>query len=327
MTQEHLTCSVGLGGINLSKDLTEVRFLLDMQIYGNSRFRDACSGAGLLNGDGLSLKQDPDPTSAAFTGSAVVQFQNKVLYWGLDRCDGRVDPKGKTWTGLTGSVGPGNTAPIDVTPALPAIGDALGNGGFQVYNQGAYSSVDMGYRYDSNKDKTVDETDAFAKISQQGCLLCSLTMAATGIGRPTTAWPQGLLAKDLTPIHVNNIAKEKNCYFSGGLNSKTLIPWLGMKVERYGPGYENAIPANPVNQIDGHFGAGGVVVAHVDYKNNSKHSHNSDGDHWILIRNTVSGGGLRHYDALDPSGGVLMGMSKNSASSHRRLRLLVQTTG
>lgn len=314
MSSQHLVGSVGLGGVNREADRSEVRFLLDMHLFSNTRLRGACAAEGLLDATG-SLIDDPDPIAAAMTGSAIVQFQKIVMRW--SRCDGLVEPRGLTWGGLTGSKGPGNAAPIDVTPALPTIGAALGNAGFKAFNQGAYSSTAMGYRWDSNKDKKVDETDAYATISQQGCLLCSLTMAATGIGRPTSAWPTGVLPRDLTPIHVNTIAKNNRCYFSGGLDSKELSPLLGMTIKRYGPGYEHTIPANPVDQIDGHFGAGGVVVAHVDYKNNSKHSHNSDGDHWILITNTVSGAGLRHYDAIDPSGGSVMGMSKNSASAHR----------
>ncbi|MEN8656701.1 MAG: hypothetical protein ABF313_01505, partial [Marivita sp.] len=60
MSMVHLTCSVGLGGINLSTDLSEVRFLLDMHIYGDSRFREECANAGLLAADGFSLMPDPD---------------------------------------------------------------------------------------------------------------------------------------------------------------------------------------------------------------------------------------------------------------------------
>ncbi|WP_439522109.1 hypothetical protein [Marivita sp.] len=309
MTQEHLTCSVGLGGINLSKDLTEVRFLLDMQIYGNSRFRDACSGAGLLNGDGLSLKQDPDPNAAAFTGSAVVQFQQKVMWWSLDRCDGRVDPRGKTWTALTAAVGAGGIAPVDVTPTLPAIGDALSNAGFKAYNQGSYKTQTLGYQ---NKGKDVT-------ISQEGCFLCTMTMAATGIGRPTSVWPAGVLAKDLTPVHANDIAKNNACYTTAGLNPFALAPLLGMKISRFGlEKGDSPLPANPVAHVDGHIGAGGVVAAHVDYKD--KHEGDfTKGDHWVLITNKASDSGFRDYDALDPSGGAKMGMSKNLAVNPREL--------
>jgi hypothetical protein len=190
MTSEHLTCSVGLGGVNLPTDLNEVRFLLDMHIFGNSQFRQYCAEAGLLGADGMSLKPDPDATSAAMTGSAVVRFQNKIMRWSTDRCDGRVDPRGKSWTALTGAVGGGNIAPTDVTSALPAIGAALSNAGFKAFNQGAYKTQTLGYK---NKGKDVT-------ISQEGCFLCTMTMAATGIGRPTSVWPSGVLANQLTPV-------------------------------------------------------------------------------------------------------------------------------
>lgn len=312
MPLEHLTCSVGLGGLNFPNDLREVRFLIDTHLFGNSRFRDACSSAGLLNIDGLTLQTDPDPTTAAMTGSAVVQFQNKIMRWATDRCDGRVDPKGKTWTALTGAVGGGNIAPTDVTSALPAIGDALSNVGFKAFNQGTYKTQTLGY-----KSKGKDVT-----ISQQGCFLCTMTMAATGIGRPTSVWPSGVLAKDLTPVHANDIAKNNQCYTPNGLNPFTLAPLLGMKIRRFGPNGANdgdePLPADPVAQVDGHIGSGGVVAAHVDYKD--KHSDDfTRGDHWVLITNKASDGAFRDYDALDPSGGATMGMSKNLAVNPREL--------
>lgn len=311
MSMVHLTCSVGLGGVNLPTDLHEVRFLLDMHIFGDSRFREHCANAGLLAADGFSLMPDPDPSSAAITGSAVVQFQNKTMFWTLERCDGRVDPRGKTWTALTGAVGPGNINPVDSGPVMNPIRDALGNAGFKAYNQGAYTSEKLGYQRDGN-----DVT-----IAQEGCFLCVLTMAATGIGRPTSSWPKGLLAKDLTPIHANKIAKDNNCYSSEGLNPFSLVPLLGMSIERFGAGrWDKPLPANPTDHAEGHIAAGGVVAAHVDYKD--KHSDKSLGDHWVLVTNKASGSGLHHFDAIDPSGGVWMGMSKNSAACMRDTDLL-----
>lgn len=135
MSMVHLTCSVGLGGFNLPTDLEEVRFLLDVHIFGDSRFREHCANAGLLTADGFSLMPDPDPNSAAITGSAVVQFQNKIMFWAFEKCDGRVDPRGKTWTALTGAVGPGNINPVDSGPVMNPIKDALGNAAFKAYNR------------------------------------------------------------------------------------------------------------------------------------------------------------------------------------------------
>ena len=316
MSMVHLTCSVGLGGVNLTADLEEVRFLLDMHIYGNSAFREHCSVAGLLAPDGTSLSPDPDPSSAAITGSAVVQFQNKLLWWSIEKCDGRVDPRGKTWTALTGAVGPGNINPVDSGPVMDPIRDALGNAAFKAYNQGAYKSEKLGYKRDGKE----------VSIAQEGCFLCVLTMAATGIGRPTSSWPKGLLAKNLTPIHANQIAKDNNCYSSYGLNPFTLSPLLGMSIERFGSGeWDKPLPANPTDHAEAHIAAGGVVAAHVDYKD--KHSDISLGDHWVLVTNKVSGTGLHHFDAIDPSGGVWMGMSKNSAACMRDTDLLTDWLG
>ena len=143
-----------------------------------------------------------------------------------------------------------------------------------------------------------------------------MTMAATGIGRPTSVWPSGVLANQLTPVHANDIAKNNQCYTSGGLNPFKLAPLLGMKIQRFVPNapkkWEQPLPADPVAHVDGHIGSGGVVAAHIDYKD--KHSDDfTRGDHWVLITNKASDGGFRDYDALDPSGGHTMGMSKNLA--------------
>ena len=316
MSDTQLTGSVGLGGMNLPADVVEVRFLLEMHIFSNVQLRDACWDAGLLDPTGLFLKEDPDIMSAAITGSAVVQFQHIILRWRLRSCDGRVDPgpRGKTWNKLTGALGPANTVAMDVAPAMPAISDALSNAGFKAYNQGAYKSETLGYKNKKGGDVT---------ISQQGCFLCVLTMAATGIGKITSAWPKGVLPKDLTPVHANRIAKKHNCYSSAGLNPFTLAPLLGMSIKRYGKGkWDTPLPANPTDHVDGHIGSGGVVAAHVDYKD--KHRDHSVGDHWILVTNKSSDSGLKHYDAIDPAGGVWMGMSKNGASNMRDNDFLIE---
>ena len=306
-----LKSSVGYGGQNLEADVKEVRMLLERHMLGNHMFRFALEEAELVGANGLH-------PGAGVVGPAAFIFQRKVMGYTEDFADGFVKYNNKTWKALAGQVGTDGITPVAADSVSAAVGDALGNvGAFMMFCQGDFTDK-LNHHYDSDKDGETTRQDAKATIASHGCCLCTLTMAATGIGRPTEHWPKNLVAKDLTPHIANKIVKDGGGYFLKGLSTFSVPGLFGMSVERYGPGYENEIGENAISLIDGHLAQGFPIAAHVDYKRVG-----SDGDHWILITNKTNDC-YRKYDAIDPASGTKMGLTPNSAANTRDLDLFLK---
>ncbi|MCK0149610.1 hypothetical protein MWU54_06225 [Marivita sp. S6314] len=297
-----IKASVGPGGVNNEADVKEVRMLIERHMMGNHVFNFEINEAGLARGNSLYPE-------IGVLESALVIFQQIVMGYTADFADGFVQARkrDKTWLALTGQVGSDGITPVALNSVSAAVGDALGNAGaFKMFCQGHFTEK-LGHRYDSNKDKKVTLEDRKASIASHGCCLCTLTMAATGIGRPQPFWPKNLLAKDLTPSIANKIVKDNGGYTMTGLHT-SLVPGLfGMTVKRYGGGgYENSIGPNAIALIDSHLAQGYPVAAHVDYKDRAR-GDDSAGDHWVLIVRK-NGGPIYQYETIDPASGTIMHM-------------------
>lgn len=300
-----LSASVGYGGVNIPKDVEEVRLLIERHMMTNIMFNYELEGGELTMAGSLL-------PGVGILSSAIHVFQKTVMRKPDSWADGLVARKGQTWTALSGQIGSAYVLPTFVETVAPQVGASLGNvGNFQKFRQGA-NTARMEHRTDTNGDGVTDKNDAWATIATHGCCLCTLTMAATGIGRPTKYWPAGLLAKDLTPHIANKIVVEGGGYVEAeGLKTDYVPGLFGMKVERYGPRYDHAIGPNALDLIDGHLADGNPVAAHVDYRRGT-----SKGDHWILITNK-NNDPLNGYDAIDPASGTKMKMTKYSAANGR----------
>ena len=311
-----LSASVGYGGVNVSKDVEEVRLLIERHMMADLLFSYAIDGAQLSMA-GMLL-----PGNGVLS-SAIQIFQTDVMGKSESWADGLVSPGKQTWKALTGQVGSARINPMAASVLNPKIGLALGMvDKYQKFRQGD-NTQKLGHRYDSNDDDKVDENDAWASIASHGCCLCTLTMAATGIGRPTKHWPKGLLAKDLIPDTANQIVKDGGGFYeTGGLSTKDVPGLFGMSVQRYGPDYENNIDENALSLIDAHLANGNPIAAHVDYRRKQNYK-GSKGDHWILITNKCNDP-FRHYDAIDPASGTKMGMTKYSANNQRDFDLFMK---
>ncbi len=266
--------SVGHGGTNLFRDVKNVQYLLNLNRMVDANFRIH-----------MPENLDMDGKCGQLTTDAIVNFQTKVV--GFMYGDARVDPNGKTLRTLNGNI---DTA--SETGLQPVSGSGVPNSNtttseYLTFNQGNYSNTNLGL--------------GTVSISAWGCTLCSLTMAATSVGSPTEHWPAGLLPKELTPIKANEIAKSGGA-FGAGKSSMTIgiaAEALGMKYDGGYGRYQDLTSAD-LSRLSAHVGAGKPVMAHVDYKDNSNHSSNDQGDHWILIVQKFGDGS---YKALDPAGG------------------------
>lgn len=305
-----LAGSVGFGGMNRYADVSQVTDLINLNLVYKAAYRNACAAQGLLDGFG-ELKPDTPEYAPGGGGQydlpnlneAIRQFQIVGMGRNESWADARVDPNGQTWRSLLGTLSSGHIAPN----SLPApTGRARGiHNGFSIFSQGDFREL-LGHRWDSNRDDIVNEYDAWAHLDEKGCCLTVITMAATKLGKPQSCWPKGLLPKDLSPSDVNKIALNNQGYSEfGGLITTRVPVLLGMKANRYGSNYKDPLPLPVAGFIDGILNAGHAVAAHVDYSGSSR------GDHWVLITNKVQSG-LKAYEAIDPSGGYVMGFSKNS---------------
>ena len=300
-------CSVGRNGVNRYSDTKRIQLLLNEHYFEKPAFQAELNGSvgGLLEEDGKCGDR---------TITAIRSFQMIVMGKSAAWADGRVDPGGKTWSALSGNVDVDAIVPAYFTDEIAGIvGDALGNcGPYTPFNQGAYGA-DLGFTslYDSDGDGTKDRVST---IATHGCLLCTLTMAATAIGARTQWWPTGLRPQNLTPPKANEILKKSGAFGSNyTLNTNNACPALGMDMDQYG--YNTEIPPNSLDLIRGHIAGGNPVAAHVDYKNSTKASDDA-GDHWVLITQAV-GGGLIEFEALDPAGGKVMYFHSVSALNDR----------
>lgn len=284
-------CSVGKNGINRHSDTKRVQMLVNEHYLEQPAFQSELDGSvgGLLVEDGKCGDR---------TITAIRSFQMIVMGKSAKWSDGLVEAGGQTWRALSGNVAINAIVPTYFNDDIAGIvGDALGNcGPYVPFSQSDYGA-DLGFTslYDSDGDGVKDRVST---IATHGCLLCTLTMAATAVGARTQWWPAGLKPQNLTPPKANEILKKSGAFGTNyTLNTNTACPALGMDMDQYGHGTE--IPPNSLDLIRGHIAGGNPVAAHVDYKKGDS------GDHWVLITKAV-GGGIIEFEALDPAGGKEM---------------------
>ena len=316
LTMMGINLSVGTGGFNFNQDTLIVQSLLNEHLAGNGRFRFELDKHVTMIGQLLT----EDGICGPLTEAAIRSFQIAVMRKSASWADGRVDPGGETWKALNGTVELCDVPGMALTPNLMgAVGASLGQVmGYQVFRQGQFTA-ELGHRYDSNRDGTTDEYDAFATISSHGCCLCTLTMAATAIGRRVQPhWPEGVTPANLTPHEANQICHAGGAYKSGGLMMQDACALLGMRGTHYGYG-SASIPPDSVAIIRSHLATGKPVAAHVDYRDRfNRHGRviHTAGDHWVLIVGT-QGGGYRQFNAIDPASGTEMWFTSNTALNSR----------
>ncbi|MEJ6401467.1 hypothetical protein V8J85_01110 [Yoonia sp. 2307UL14-13] len=311
--------AVGKGAPNDKGDTGVVQDLLNCWMANDPQFKAACEGKTLI------VDRDCGPLTVA----AITAFQSIVMRWRPDSCDGRIDPHGKTWIKLNGNVANAHAIPfLPVTREIAGLAGASvgfqsfafdpfgGNQSFAPPAGHGASAGKMAAKAGKQTNKTADDPVAFKQrdyattnlgkgtktISQWGCTLCSLTMAATAIGSRTKHWPAGLQPADLTPIKANEILKKGGAFQTGSSAMAVAAGAraLGMKAVEYGHG-NTALPTpdDGYAQIIGHLYGGGLVAVWVDYKDKKYTTDYKKalGDHWLLLT-SVTGDSIK---ALDPA--------------------------
>jgi hypothetical protein len=271
---------VGAKGVNQQNDVKIIQELLNAARAKNPKFK----AAGI----------DPVPENGVIdpkTIGAISVYQEKVMGWKGSAVDGTVHPKRTTWKSLNGNVGSarGEQASGEVC-ALPMID------GYVMYRQGDFKSTLLG--------------SGGQNVSSKGCALCTLTMAATAIGTPTTHWPKGLQPRDLTPPQANDIIKAAGGFNGWLLKMREAAAALGMTWDEFGRDTDSGrlwdLKASHASWIESHLAAGFPVAGNVDYYDSNI------GDHWILIMRRRPDG---TFDAVDPSYGKVMTLTKAPMSS------------
>lgn len=322
ITMMGINLSVGTGGFNFYQDTVIVQELLNEHLMGNGRFRAALDKQLTMIGQILTVDGDCGP----LTEGAIRAFQISVMRKSPTWADGRVDPGGKTWKALNGTVEICDVPSMALTPNLQgAVGASLGQVmNYQMFRQGQFTA-ELGHRYDSNQDGVTNEHDAFATIKSQGCCLCTLTMAATVIGkRVQPYWPTGVTPANLTPHEANIICHKGGAQGPGGLDMPKACELLGMRGTHYGYG-SASIPADSVNIIRSHLAGGNPVAVHVDYRDRFRRGQriiHTAGDHWVLI--VATQGGVRQFTAIDPASGTKMWFTSNNTLNLRAQELAAQ---
>jgi hypothetical protein len=276
-----ISAPVGAKGINNKPDVKVIQELLNAARENNSKFKAA--GINRLKEDG-----DIGPK----TISAISAFQEKVLGWKGAAVDGTVHPNRTTWKSLNGNVGSarGEQSSQDVC-VLPMFA------GYVMIRQGDFSSTQLG--------------SGSLNVSGHGCALCTLTMAATAIGTPTTHWPKHLRPRDLQPPQANDIIKAAGGFSGSNLFMGVAAGALGMTWDEFGRdkfGRDKDLKASEVSWVDSHLAAGFPVAGHVDYYSSNI------GDHWILIVQRRPDG---TFVAIDPAYGQRVTLTKAPQSSLR----------
>ncbi len=269
-----LSAAVGAKGVNVHRDVKIVQALLNAARTKYPKFRAA--GIERLAEDG---KAGP------LTIAAIRAYQEHVLGWSGAAVDATVQPNRATWKSLNGNVGgaPGEPLCRDA-PASTTVG------GFVMIRQGDYRTTTLG--------------GGQLTVSGYGCALCTLTMAATAIGAPTTHWPKGLVPAELTPPKANDIIKSAGGFNGSLLNMRVAAEALGMSYDEFGRGAN--LTASDVAFIESNLAAGNPVAGHVDYKASNV------GDHWILIFRRNPDG---TFEAIDPATGRVVRLTKSPMSS------------
>lgn len=345
-----IQASVGLNGTNQFNDVKVIQALLNEARDEVAAFK---ASTGVLSVDGKC---------GNITISAIVNYQSKVVH--MARPDGRIDPGGATWKKLNGS---GQTvADIPVmraehssidwwrdfffAPEETYLGkqvqstyeyfsdlftwnsDDQENSGtptatdvVRTYNQAGTPTEFKSYRQGNYKDLLGESGST--TISKTGCLLTSLTMAATVFGRRNQHWPPGLKPVDLTPPKANDIATKSGAFVDGTgiLFVERGAKALGMSCEQYGWDrvHGGHIPLTGVdyNKLCAHIDSGRPALAHVDYFKSWKDKKDKDGktsfhpagDHWVLITTKINA----VFTAIDPAYGKEITLTRDSEASVR----------
>lgn len=211
----------------------------------------------------------------------------------------------------------------DACETSPATVDVV-----RTYNQVAHPKAYVSFNQNVYKERIgKSETDTIAKI---GCLLTSLTMAATVFGKRSALWPPGLKPADLTPPDSNQILIAAGAFVGGALIVDRAAEALGMSCKQYG--WSAAVKNRVVPLSDTDFGKlvahvdnGLPVIAHVDYfkaKYVTKDEYGEDrfhpsGDHWVLITHKENA----NFSAIDPAGGTRIVLGRNAEMSIRESQL------
>lgn len=287
--------SVGKGGVNRPADVGLVQQRLADHILRHQGLRSAFAAEA----DGLGF--EAQGRCCARTILAIRLFQRVVLRWSDVMADGRVDPGRATWAGLNGNRGDGLlTAPH---PPVRVLGPAAQGGQPATAAPAAkpanppQSQSGPGYFGQSDKahGATLIGNSTDKTISGYGCLLCSLTMAATWIGAQTKVWDTAghgtLLPAALTPLIAQDILRASGAFTGASLNAVTAAAALGMDAKDTGIGV--ALAADSATTVTTHLSAGRrAIAANVDYKGTS------GGDHWVLFYHGP-GGDIMCYDPAD----------------------------
>jgi hypothetical protein len=271
--------SVGQNGLNREDDVKIVQRLLNAAFRREEALR--ASGLELLSSDGRCGPR---------TVAAIEHFQRLVLRWSGPAVDGTVNPGKQTWKALNGNVASNHHIAPRAVPR-PAQVD-----GYGAYRQGDFHDVKLG--------------EGDLRISGYGCLLCTLTMAATSVGNPTNHWkPDGLLPHDLTPPLANEIMTRAGAFSGSLLKISIAAKSLGMSCHEYGmrPGaWDDELVANDLSKIEDNLLQDNPVAANVDYKGSAQ------GDHWILLTRRI-GSGL--FGGIDPAYGRALTLTKSPPPS------------
>ena len=281
--------SVGKGGVNQPADVALVQRRLVGHLVRHPDLRAAfAAGTG---GKGFRAAGQ----CCAGTELAIRLFQRLVLRWSDEMCDGRVDPGRSTWAALNGNRRDGLlTAPHPPARVLgPAAqtspASALSNPS-QVQSSPAYFA-----QSDKSHGATLIGLSKDKTISGYGCLLCSLTMAASWIGAQTKAWDTAghgtVLPAALTPLIAQDILRAAGAFSRASLHAVLAARALGMDARDSGIGV--ALPLDSVARANAHLSQGRrAIAANVDYKGTA------GGDHWVLFYHGP-GGDIMCYDPAD----------------------------
>lgn len=308
-----ITKSVGKTGSNRPPDVYIVQRLLNMARENYPAFKS-----------NYPEEVPEDGVCETMTMEAIGAFQHYGLRWMKSSSDSRVDVNGKTWKALNGNV--------DLLVQIRSMTTIETLRTFEAFRQGDFKeNLGFGSR----------------TISEWGCVMCCLTMAATAIGARTTYWSDypNLPPEKLTPSIVNAILKKAGC-FGAGQSTLSIGPAamaLGMLPD--GPFRSST---NVIGVVNNHLAQGLPLLLHVDYKHspvmvpnpqyvagstvpaekpkeipkrdaagNIIWKNTYEGDHWVLL---VARSG-NSYTALDPSYGATVRFTSDVASQTGNTRL------
>jgi hypothetical protein len=258
-----------------------------------------CAQTSFVSRDGKAVKHQGRFQSAGkkeivvdgkcgpLTLKAIQACQQKLSGWSRGAVDATLYPGEMTWRKLDGNVSSTQDIKVANVARAPKIIK-----GYSVFRQGDEA---WGSEYLGNGVRT---------IHQWGCAVCTLTMAASLIGNPTTDWPEDLRPRDLNPSLTNRILRNANAFYGSRLDMPKAANALGMTYEEYGKAA--AIKQSDVNIIQMQLQNQHPVAAHVAYGGSTT------GCHWILIiQRHVDGS----FGCIDPAYGAAVKLTTKAGPS------------